>query len=98
MWEKSVQYLKKMGTLILFASIIIWALGYFPMAKDENVMYFLNDEMNEFNFQSITDETAFYLNAEGEIVISFNEGDVAPMYMGVVTFTIPEAAIEGIRK
>lgn len=37
MWEKSVQYLKKMGTLILFASIIIWALGYFPMSKDENV-------------------------------------------------------------
>ena len=37
MWEKSVQYLKKMGTLILFASVIIWALGYFPMAKDENV-------------------------------------------------------------
>ena len=37
MWEKSVQYLKKMGTLILFASIIIWALGYFPMAKDENI-------------------------------------------------------------
>lgn len=37
MWEKSVQYLKKMGTLILFASIIIWALGYFPMAKDKNV-------------------------------------------------------------
>ena len=37
MWEKSVQYLKKMGTLILFASVIIWALGYFPMAEDENV-------------------------------------------------------------
>jgi ferrous iron transport protein B len=37
MWEKSVQYLKKMGTLILFASVIIWALGYFPMAEDENM-------------------------------------------------------------
>lgn len=37
MWEKSVQYLKKMGTLILFASVIIWALGYFPIAKDENI-------------------------------------------------------------
>lgn len=37
MWEKSVQYLKKMGTLILFASVIIWALGYFPMAKDPSV-------------------------------------------------------------
>ena len=68
------------------------------MAADENVMYFLEDEMDEFNFKSITDETAFYLNADGEIVISFNEGDVAPMYMGVVTFTIPEEAVAGIRK
>ena len=68
------------------------------MAADENVSYFLEDEMDEFNFKSITDETAFYLNTAGEIVISFNEGDVAPMYMGVVTFTIPEEAVEGIRK
>ena len=30
MWSKSVQYLKKMGTIILLASIIVWALGYFP--------------------------------------------------------------------
>ncbi len=30
MWQKSKQYLNKMGTVILFASIIIWALGYFP--------------------------------------------------------------------
>lgn len=30
MWGKSVQYLTKMGTVILAASIVIWALGYFP--------------------------------------------------------------------
>ncbi|MDR2938604.1 MAG: ferrous iron transport protein B [Prevotellaceae bacterium] len=29
-WSKSVQYLTKMGTVILVASILIWALGYFP--------------------------------------------------------------------
>jgi ferrous iron transport protein B len=29
-WDKSKQYLKKMGGIILVASIIIWALGYFP--------------------------------------------------------------------
>ena len=29
-WEKGRQYLKKMGTTILVASIIIWALSYFP--------------------------------------------------------------------
>ena len=29
-WEKGKQYLKKMGGIILFASVIVWALGYFP--------------------------------------------------------------------
>lgn len=32
-WFKGAQYLKKMGTFILIASMIIWALGYFPMGK-----------------------------------------------------------------
>jgi ferrous iron transport protein B len=30
MWSKGVQYLKKMGGVILVASILIWALGYYP--------------------------------------------------------------------
>lgn len=30
MWHKTVQYIQKMGTVILVASILIWALGYFP--------------------------------------------------------------------
>ncbi len=29
-WEKGVQYLKKMGGIIMVASIIIWFLGYYP--------------------------------------------------------------------
>ena len=29
-WDKGKQYLKKMGGIILVASIIVWALGYFP--------------------------------------------------------------------
>ena len=29
-WEKGKQYLKKMGGIILVASVIVWALGYFP--------------------------------------------------------------------
>ncbi len=33
-WNKSVQYLTKMGTVILAASVIIWALGYFPRAAE----------------------------------------------------------------
>ena len=30
MWGKGVHYLKKMGGIILLASLVIWALGYFP--------------------------------------------------------------------
>ncbi len=29
-WDKGREYLKKMGGIILVASVIVWALGYFP--------------------------------------------------------------------
>ena len=40
-WEKGKQYLKKMGGIILVASIIVWALGYFPH----------NDELSDMEQQ-----------------------------------------------
>lgn len=33
MWDKSRQYIQKMGGIILIASIVIWFLGYFPYNK-----------------------------------------------------------------
>lgn len=68
------------------------------MAADENVHYWLHEEMEEFNFTKIAEDQSFYLNEKGEVVISFNEGDVAPMYMGVVEFVIPQEVIGDIRK
>lgn len=68
------------------------------MAADENVYYWLYDEMEEFNFKQIAENQFFYINENGEVVISFNEGDVAPMYMGVVEFVIEEDAINNIRR
>lgn len=68
------------------------------MDADENVYYWLNDEIEEWNFKAITDETSFYLNEKDNVVIGFNEGDVAPMYMGTVEFEIPAEVLEGIRK
>lgn len=42
MWHKAQQYLKKMGTVILVASILIWALGYYPrhveLSKDYDAL------------------------------------------------------------
>jgi ferrous iron transport protein B len=34
-WEKGVQYLKKMGGIIMVASILIWFLGYYPRPTGE---------------------------------------------------------------
>ena len=68
------------------------------MDADEMVYYWLNDEIEGLNFKAITDETSFYLNEKDHVVIGFNEGDVAPMYMGTVEFEIPAQVLEEIRK
>ena len=39
MWHKGQQYLKKMGNVILVASILIWALGYFPRNVEYSTDY-----------------------------------------------------------
>jgi ferrous iron transport protein B len=57
MWDKSMQYLKKMGGIILIASVIIWFLGYFPQDEGREAMFdskiasvesqYENENMNE---------------------------------------------------
>ena len=37
MWEKGRQYLRKMGGIILVASVVVWALGYFPHSSDPHI-------------------------------------------------------------
>ena len=68
------------------------------MDEDDNVCYWLNDEVSDWNFTTITDETAFYVDENQELVIVFNEGDVAPMYMGVVEFVIPASVTAEIAR
>ena len=68
------------------------------MAADDMMHYWLNDEIEELNFKAITEETSFYMNEKGHVVIGFNEGDVAPMYMGTVEFEIPAEVTQDIMK
>ena len=35
MWDKCAQYIRKIGTTILLATIVIWALSYYPRPKAE---------------------------------------------------------------
>ena len=69
------------------------------MTADEGVIYFLDDEdMPEFNFQSITDQTNFYFNEKEELVIAFDEYEVAPGYMGAPEFVIPQEVTAALLK
>ena len=69
------------------------------MDADENKMYWVdNKDIPEWNFRQITEETSFYINGNNDIVSAFNEGDVAPMYMGCVEFVISNEVLAEIRK
>ena len=66
------------------------------MAADESKMYFIDSDMPESDFQSITEDTTFYVNDSGKLVIVFDEYEVAPGSMGVVEFEIPTDVIQDI--
>lgn len=57
-WEKGKQYLKKMGGIILVASIIVWALGYFP--HDDSLEQQEQQEQSYIGRMGKTIEPLFY--------------------------------------
>ena len=59
-WAKGVEYLKKMGGIILFASIVVWALNYFP--RHDDASRFINES------KSIDLAHDSYLEAAGKAV------------------------------
>ena len=68
------------------------------MDQDENIYYWLEDEIDELNFKTISEKTSFYINEKNNVVICFNQGEVAAMYMGGVEFEIPAEVLNDIRK
>jgi ferrous iron transport protein B len=57
MWHKGQQYLKKMGTVILMASVLIWALGYFPRNIEYSTDYDKQMKILQSNNQLSKEET-----------------------------------------
>lgn len=68
------------------------------MQADESKIYWIDseDEIVE-QFEAIKEDQNFYLNEDGQIVICFDEYEVAPGYMGLVEFAVDEEAVAGIR-
>lgn len=64
MWHKGEQYLKKMGGIILIASVIIWFLGYYPRHSSYYEQQFIDIEYANQKFETlleyITSENSYY--------------------------------------
>ncbi len=77
MWGKAVQYLRKISGIILIASIIIWALGYFPEGAGYSSRLEENRDMIRQSFEarenalagSEDEDTASLLEEEKEIAL-----------------------------
>lgn len=69
MWHKGSQYLKKMGGIILIASVLIWALGYFPLSNE--ISKNIDDEIVNLNkrYTSAEKKHPFYLKKIAELEI-----------------------------
>ena len=57
----------------------------------KDVPYFIDSDMPEWDFKELKGDESFYFNEKGELVITFDETEVAPAYMGAVEFTIPQS-------
>lgn len=77
-WVKDENYIEKINQYIIK-----------EMEKREEEIgyeYFWNDELE---FKTITENTKFYINSAGNVVISFEKYEVAPGAYGNVEFEIP---------
>jgi hypothetical protein len=71
--------------------------------ESEDVSYFVSDSAEDkkitgFSDDDLVSKASFYLDKNGNIVICYNQGDVAPMYMGALEFTLDKSAVADILK
>lgn len=66
--------------------------------KNPDMEYWIDSEESpDEDFSEISEDQDFYINDHGDIVICFNEMEVAPMYMGTVEFVIPGEITDHLR-
>lgn len=66
-------------------------------ANPETTFWLDDEDMPGFDLAEMVKDADFFVNAQNEVVISFDEGDVAPMSSGMVQFAIPAEVLADIR-
>ena len=64
--------------------------------KNEEKVYFVDSDVEECNFKQLPADTDFFFDTDGNLVVLFDECEVAPAYMGAVSFTINPDVFESL--
>lgn len=68
------------------------------MEADTDKVYWIDKEDFGVDFSAVSDDHNFYFNDNGDLVIPFDQYEVAPGYMGSPEFTIPSKDLQDILK
>ncbi len=68
MWSKCRQYLQKMGGIILLASIVVWALNYFPIHNESTVQDTIENQHDYIETSAIDPKHDSYLEMAGKFM------------------------------
>jgi len=80
-WDRSSQYLKKMGGIILVASIVVWFLEYYPQNAERN-QYYENQITAVMNDNRLTPEESHRLIFD--LNIQYKEEQKENSYIGKI--------------
>ncbi|MBN2237148.1 MAG: ferrous iron transport protein B [Bacteroidales bacterium] len=69
MWFKAKQYLQKMGGIILVASIVIWAAGYFPRNVEYSKDYTHLISTAQKEYESVSSPNSLFDSSEKEVLL-----------------------------
>ncbi|MEF9991753.1 MAG: anti-sigma-V factor rsiV [Romboutsia sp.] len=64
------------------------------VSEDPNKSYWINSDVEGLDFEKIKENQGFYINENNELVICFDKYEIAPGYMGLVEFKIPNEVVE----
>ncbi len=100
MWDKCAQYLKKMGGMILIASIIVWALSYYPRTKESvaNEAHYENSYLGRIGkgCEPLFEPLGFNWKASVALLSGLPAKEIVVSTLGVLYAEEPEqAAVAG---